>query len=60
MKKEKSAGIFLKKIFTKETLKYAINKVEKACIPPESEKESIHNPSKKLKNKKGNLFSFKG
>ena len=37
-----------------------MNKIEKAWIPPESEKKSIERPSKKLYNKNGNLFSFRG
>ena len=37
-----------------------MNNVENAWIPPESEKKSTKRPSIKLKNKKENLFSFKG
>jgi hypothetical protein len=39
---------------------YAINKIEKACIPPEFEKASINNPNKKDRVKNGTLFVFKG
>ena len=39
---------------------YAINKIEKACTPPEFEKASTNMPNMKDRIKNGILFVFKG
>jgi hypothetical protein len=50
----------LKYSLIKKSLRYAIDKIEKAWMPPESEKKSTRRPNKKLKKRKGILFSFNG
>jgi hypothetical protein len=44
----------------KNNLKYAIDRVENECIPPESENKSILKPNIKAISKKITLFFFNG
>ena len=57
---KKSKSYFFNTALNIGSLKYAIKRVAPAFIPPEFEKKSTVKPNKKLKIKKGNLFSRSG
>jgi hypothetical protein len=52
LKSKKSKSFFLKIVLKIGSLKYAINNVAAALIPPVSEKKSMQSPNRKLRNMK--------